>query len=191
MTWGRVGRTAGLLLASFGVAAAGLAWNGEEPLFAYPESAMLLVLSGILVIASGFSATFSLFVRVVAMLGFTHVLLTVLSTVEPGYSSPLTATLLTGLAFCAASTVAWATLPASSNERYRDALLFVTAGALVTAIGVRDTLGPSFSPYVLDNVGLWFLSSVGVALLVWKASRPRENSGTALAASRDLTATRS
>ena len=164
MTWGDAARIFGAGLALAGIAVTVSAWNGEDPVFAHPEAAVLLMLAGGLVLHSGASAALSIVLRAIACLGFAHLFLTFLGLAgATEFSSRLATTPLTALTFLVASAIAWIALPRCFTAR-RDAILFVTAAALVTAIAVRDTLGPSFSPYIIDDAGFWALASVGLAL---------------------------
>lgn len=169
MTWGHAARIAGAVLALAGIAVTLSVWRGDDPALAQPEAAVLLVLAGGLVLHSGPYAALSIVLRAVASLGFAHLFLTFLGLVGATELSSRWSTMpLTALAFLVASAIAWVALPRCSTKR-RDAALFVTAAALSTAIAVRDTLGPSFSPYMIDDVGLWFFACVGVVLVLWEA----------------------
>lgn len=164
MSWlGRGRIAAGALLAFLGVAASASAWYGEQPLLSHPEASLLLIMVGSLVLVSGIWIAFAIVVRAVAGLGIAHLVLTLL-TPAGAAPSPPAAAILTLSAFAIAFGMAWTIPPRSFAKARRDAILFAAAGALVTAIAVRDSLGPDFSPYGAADVGLWFLVGLGLAL---------------------------
>lgn len=141
------------------------AWRGVDPISAFPETAIVLLVMGICVMSRGTLYGLSLFVRCIAAVGLIDFCLRLLMSLMPNPADGVVIRfIVTGLAAMTAFMTAW-WLDSRAYLRAWDAPLFFGLASLVVAIGTRDSLGMDSTPYVVSNVALW----LGMGLMMLTA----------------------
>jgi hypothetical protein len=139
------------------------AWRGVDSVLAFPETAVVMLVTGASVLTSGAAFGFSLLVRSLAALGLVDALLRSATTYMPGFHGGLavrmvTTVLVVATAFAIARWLYW-----NRNVCPWDAPLFFALGSLFIAMGTRDAMGADVWPYRIGNVGIWTLLALAAA----------------------------
>lgn len=132
-------------------------WRAVDSIIAFPETAIVLLITGVSVLVASARYALSLWLRCVVTVGLVDLALR--------SAIPLVARIGDGVAVRAVITVAVVgaisfaiqRLGRESHIQRWDAPVFYVLASLFIAIGTRDAVGGEVWPYTAGNTGIWVL----------------------------------
>jgi hypothetical protein len=147
-------------------------WRATDPILAFPESALVVLLVGSSVLAVGAFYGLSLLLRSFVALGLVDLLLRSASPFMPEVANGLLARAAATGAVVGAVFLFTQRLDWQHRARQWDAPVFFALGSLFVAIGTRDALGADAWPYALGNIGIWMLLMLTIVTAARAFFRP-------------------